>query len=530
MVRVCLGAQHTVTSLVEDERDMRLRQFSTNLMRSLTTAHSQRVASLYLITFSLFILVGAAAALALQLELWSPASTLFSGQLFGRLLTQHGLVMTFVVLIPLIPGVFGNLLLPSAAGARDMAMQRTNVISWVMHLLGATAIMVAVQLGAYDFGWTMKMPLEATGTFQLLVAGLCLVAVSTFLMNLVIVRTILSRKHRAMPLSQLPVLAWFFLVGSLVIMIVSPIRFLALTLLSLHPLGYTPLFSLLDADGIIRYQHLFWAYAGPATFAATLPAIGITFETLSACAGTHLFARRAVIVAGVALGPLSLVAWGQHLLTATDSETLAMTGSLFSLLTAVPTSLILLSWLVMLSRTKRWRSVPILITWLQTLIVALGSFVGIVLAIPSTGLTLHNSYLATGHLHLIALGLVLLSFLASLFHWWPIVLQRPVPRAAGQAVAMTIVVGIITTYFPMLFNGLKGLPSAVTIYPDRFQAMHMVSTCGTVILMVGLVGATWLFARIVLGMKPSSGVVTPAEEGEISYLHAEPLRIQGESR
>ncbi len=509
---------------------MRLRQFSTNLIGSLMTAHSQRIASLYLVSFSLFVLVGAAAALVLQMELWSPTSALFSGQLFGQLLTQHGMVMTFVVLIPLVPAVFGNLLLPSAVGAHDMAMPRTNVISWVMHLIGAAAIIVAVQLGAYDSGWTMKMPSDATGTFQLLVAGLCLVAVSTFLMNLVIVRTILSRKRRAMPLSQLPVLAWFFLVGSLVIIVVSPMRFVALILLSLHPLGYTPLFSLLDADGIIRYQHLFWAYSGPATFAAILPAIGITFETLSACGGTPLFARRAVIAAGVALGPLSLVAWGEHLLTATGSETLAMTGSLFSLLTAVPMSSILLSWLVMLSRAKRWRSVPILITWLQTIVVALGCLVGIALAIPSTGITLHNSYLATGHLHLIALGLVLLSFLASLFHWWPIVLQKPIPRAAGQAVAMTIVVGIITTYFPMLFSGLKGLPSALTVYPDRFQTMHMVSTCGSVILMVGLIGATWLFARTVLGVRSPSDVGTPAEEGEISYFRTESLRIQGESR
>lgn len=509
---------------------MDMRQSGKSLVDWLNTADSQRVASLYLLTFGLFTLVGVAAAMAMQFELWNAPSTLFSSQLFGHLLTQHGMVMTFVVLIPLIPAVIGNLILPSAVGAGDMAMRRLNMAGWFMHLLGAIAIVVAVELGAYDTGWTMKMPPGTSGIFQLLIAGLCLVAVSTFIVNLVVARTILSQKYRTLPLSQLPVLAWFFMVGSLVVLIVSPIRLFTLTLLAWHQFGYTPVFLLLEADGIVRYQHLFWAYAGPATYAAILPAIGITFEILSAHTSAPLFARRAVIAAGVILGQLSLVSWGQHLLVASDSESWALAGSLFSLLSAVPTSLILLSWLIMLSRARTWRSVPILITWLQTMFIALGGLAAIALAIPSTGLAFHNSYLTAGHLHFVALGGVFLSFLAGLFHWWPVILQRRISLTAGRAVVIAIVFGIMTTYFPMLINGLGGSPKALNVYPNQFETMHMVSTGGAVILMAGFLGAIWLFARSVLGVRSPTYSVMSDTEGEISYFNAQAPHMQDESR
>ncbi|MEW6051734.1 MAG: cbb3-type cytochrome c oxidase subunit I [Candidatus Zixiibacteriota bacterium] len=508
---------------------MQLRQSGKNLVNWLITANSQRVALLYLLTFGAFVLVGASAALVMQLELWGASSTLFSGQFFGHILTQHGVVMTFVVLIPLIPAVIGNFVLPSAVGARDMAMPRWNMVGWIVHLLGSTAVVVAVELGAYDTGWTMTIPSVATGTYQLLIAGLFFVAASTLIVNCVVARTILSRKHRTLPMSKLPILAWFFLVSSLVVLIVSPIRLFTLTMLSSQHFGLTPVFSLLEGDGIIQYQHLFWAYAGPATSATLLPALGITFEVLAARTGTVLFARRALIVAGIMLGQFSLIAWGRHLLVTTDSEPLALAGSLFSLLTVVPISLILLSWFIMLSRVRSWKSVPILITGLQTIFVVIGGFAGIMLAIPSTGLMLHDSYTTTGHLHLIALGLVFLSFLTGLFHWWPVIMQRTISPRAGRAVAICIVIGIMTTYFPMLVNGLGGLPKALSVYPAQFEMMHKVSTAGAVVLMTGLLGAIWLLARSTLGGVSRPHEVVPDAVGEFAYANVPTPRIQEEA-
>lgn len=496
---------------------MHVRKSGQKFINWLRSANSRTIASLYLLTFGPFIFVGAAAALGMQVELWGASSTIFSGQLFGHMLTQHGMVMTFIVLIPLIPAVIGNFILPSAVGANDMAMRRWNLAAWIMHLFGAIAIILSVELGAYDTGWTMTIPPGTSALFQLLLSGLLLVAVSTLIMNLIIARTVLSRRYRTMPMSQLPVLAWFFLVGSLVLIVVSPIRIFTLTLQSLQQYGFTSQLSLADADGIILYQRLFWAYAGPATYAAILPAMGITFEILVARTGTVMFSRRLVILAGIILGQLSLISWGRHLLVTTGSEPFALAGSLFSLLTVVPTSLILLSWIVMLSRVKDWTSAPILITVLQTFLVVLGGLAGIILAIPATGMILHDSYVASGHLHFVALGLVFLSLMSGLFHWWPVIMQRRIPPIHGRTVTVALVVGIITTYFPMLTNGLGGLPKALNVYPVQFETLHMVSTVGAVILMLGLLGAIWLLARSVMGGRVTSQSERSNDEGEIIY-------------
>lgn len=506
---------------------MHVKKSGQKFINWLRSANSRTIASLYLLTFGPFIFVGAAAALGMQLELWGASSTIFSGQLFGHMLTQHGMVMTFIVLIPLIPAVIGNFILPSAVGAMDMAGRGWNLAAWMMHLIGAIAIILAVELGAYDTGWTMTMPPGTSRLFQLLLMGLLLVAVSTLIMNLIVARTILSRKYRTSPMSQLPVMAWFFLVGSLVLIVVSPIRIFTLTLQSLQQFGFPLHLSLADADGIIQYQRLFWAYAGPAMSAVILPALGITFEVLTARTGTVLFSRRLVILAGVILGQLSLISWGRHLLVSTGSESLALAGSLFSLLAVIPASIILLSWIVMLSRVREWKSAPILITALQVVLVGLGGLAGIMLAIPATGLTLLNSYVTSGHLHFVALGLVFLSVMSGLFHWWPIIMRRPISPVQERLVAVALVVGIITTYLPMLINGLGGSPKSLNVYPVQFQTMHMVSTVGAVILMVGLLGAIWLFARSVFGGKAPLAPDISNDEGEIRYHHAlAPTRLE----
>ena len=209
---------------------MQVRKFGQKFINWLRSANSRTIASLYLLTFGPFIFIGAAAALGMQVELWGASSTIFSGQLFGHMLTQHGMVMTFIVLIPLIPAVMGNFILPSAVGANDMAMRRWNLAAWIMHLFGAIAIIISVELGAYDTGWTMTIPPGTSVLFQMLLSGLLLVAASTLIMNLIISWTTLSRRYRTIPMSQLPVLAWFFLVGSLVLIVRSPIRFCTLTL------------------------------------------------------------------------------------------------------------------------------------------------------------------------------------------------------------------------------------------------------------------------------------------------------------
>ena len=248
----------------------------SNLVRFrwLATADSARLARLYLLTFAFFAVSGTIAALVIQLELGDTSSRVVGSHRFGQLLTHHGLVMAFVILFPLIPAVLGQIALPRAVGAAGLAGPAWNRAAWAMHLTGGAAVIAAVELGAYDGGWTMLMPAVDAALFVILTVGLLLVAVATLIINWSVAATILSKRYRAVPMAGISVLAWFFLIGALVMILVSPIRCFTLIVQTLQQVGLTDFFSPDNPESITRYQRLFWAYTGTAVAATIIPAIG----------------------------------------------------------------------------------------------------------------------------------------------------------------------------------------------------------------------------------------------------------------
>ena len=89
----------------------------------LTTDH-KRIALLYLISITFFFFIGGFFALLIRLELLTPAGDLVQADTYNKLFTMHGMVMVFFFLIPSIPAVLGNFLVPMMIGAKDLAFPR----------------------------------------------------------------------------------------------------------------------------------------------------------------------------------------------------------------------------------------------------------------------------------------------------------------------------------------------------------------------------------------------------------------------
>ena len=68
--------------------------------------------------------------------LLTPAGDLVSADTYNKLFTMHGVVMVFFFLIPSIPAVLGNFLLPMMIGAKDLAFPRLNLLSWYLYMVG----------------------------------------------------------------------------------------------------------------------------------------------------------------------------------------------------------------------------------------------------------------------------------------------------------------------------------------------------------------------------------------------------------
>jgi len=123
----------------------------------LTTDH-KRIAILYLVPVTLMFFIGALAIGIDRLNLLTPDGRLLSADSYNKFFTIHGVIMVFFFLVPVIPTVLGDFLLPMMIGAKDLAFPRINLLSWYLFMLGAAWTLFAVWFGGVDTGWTFYTP------------------------------------------------------------------------------------------------------------------------------------------------------------------------------------------------------------------------------------------------------------------------------------------------------------------------------------------------------------------------------------
>jgi cytochrome c oxidase subunit 1 len=151
---------------------------------------------------------------------------------------------------------------------------------------------------------------------------------------------------------------------------------------------------------------------------------------------------------------------------------------------------------------------------------------GLALAFPALGSYLRGTYFTVGQLHLLGLGIVLTSFLAGLFHWYSTWWNRSLSTKLGPIVALTLVLGLILSFVPMLILGSQGLPKALRTYGSQFEALHLLSSIGSLLL-----AGSILFGIAVLIWNAYRGeAIGNAAElrdgGEFSYRNMSPTGAQ----
>src|SRR5918912_716846 len=150
-----------MSTLVETPREQ-LRENYLNVDHGrkswLFTTDHKRIAILYLISITAMFFVGGFFAVLMRLELMTPRGDLVESDTYNKLFTMHGVVMIFFFLIPSIPAVLGNFLVPLMIGARDLAFPRLNLLSWYIYILGGLFTFATLVFGGVDTGWTFYTP------------------------------------------------------------------------------------------------------------------------------------------------------------------------------------------------------------------------------------------------------------------------------------------------------------------------------------------------------------------------------------
>src|SRR4029453_8707911 len=163
----------------------------------LLTRDHKRIALLYLFSITAFFFLGGFFALMIRVELLTPAADLVEPDTYNKLFTMHGVVMVFFFLIPSIPAVLGNFLIPIMIGAKDLAFPR-------IYVLGGLFTLVAAVSGGIDTGWTFYAPYSTTASNSNVImagVGIFITGFSSILTGLNFIVTV----HRM----RAPGLTWF---------------------------------------------------------------------------------------------------------------------------------------------------------------------------------------------------------------------------------------------------------------------------------------------------------------------------------
>src|SRR5215204_4896979 len=202
----------------------------------LTTDH-KRIAILYMITVTLFFFVGGAAAVLFRLELMTPKGDLVLAETYNKLFTLHGVVLVWFFLIPSIPTVLGNFLLPMMIGARDMAFPKLNLASWYILIAGGMVVVWSIVAGGVDTGWTFYTPYSSTyaNTKVILMAvGVFISGFSSILTGLNFLVTTHTMRAPGMTWFRLPLFVWAIYATSLIFVLATPVLAITLMLIGLE--------------------------------------------------------------------------------------------------------------------------------------------------------------------------------------------------------------------------------------------------------------------------------------------------------
>jgi cytochrome c oxidase subunit 1 len=455
----------------------------------LLTLDHKRIALLYLVTVSFFFLLGGVYAVLIRLELLTPPGDLVSSQTYNKLFTQHGVIMVFFFLIPSIPTVFGNFLIPLMIGAKDLAFPRLNLLSYYLYLAGGLLAVFAMLAGGVDTGWTFYPPYSShySHTYvTLTAAGIFVTGFSSILTGLNFMVTIHTMRAPGMTWFRLPLFVWAHYATSLVQVVATPVLAVTLVALAFERLAGVGIFDARLGGDPVLFQHMFWFYSHPAVYIMILPAQGVVSELIATFSRKNIFGYRFVAFASIAIAVFGFLVWGHHMFVSGQSIYAATIFSFLSYAVSVPSAIKVFNWSMTLIRGSISYDAPMLYALGFLGLFILGGMTGLFLAAMGVDVHVHDTYFVVAHFHYIMVGGTLLAYMGALHFWWPKMFGRMYPEAWARFAALIIFLGFNLTFFPQFLLGYLGMPRRYHTYPPEFQVLHVLSSAGASILGVGL--------------------------------------------
>ncbi len=472
----------------------------------LLTKDHKRIAIMYLITISMFFMAGGLYASAIRLELLTPETDLLTSATYNKVFTQHGILMIFFFLIPSIPAVLGNFLLPIMIGAKDLALPRINLLSLYIYWIGGALTVFALLQGGVDTGWTFYTPYSTTFSNSYVMAvglGIFINGFSSILTGLNFIVTVHTMRAPGMTWFRLPLFVWAQYATSLVMILGTPVIAITVLLLAIERTVGVGIFDPAIGGDPILFQHLFWFYSHPAVYIMILPGMGVISELISNFSRKKIFGYEFIAFSSIAIAVFGFLVWGHHMFVSGQSIYAGMVFSFLTMVVAVPSAIKMFNWTATLYKGSISYDTPMLYAIGFMGLFLIGGLTGLFLG--AIGLTVHltDTYFVVAHFHYVMVGGQVIAYLGGIHYWWPKMTGRMYSEFWGKISAMLVFIGFNLTFFPQFIVGYQGMPRRYASYPAEFQVLNIFSTAGASVLGVGLVMPVIYLGASLINGKPA---------------------------
>lgn len=457
----------------------------------LTTVDHKRIGIMYMITVMLFFLIGGIFALLIRTELIAPGQTIMTAETYTRVMTYHGAVMVFLVIIPGIPAFLGNFFLPMQIGAKDVAFPKLNLASWYCLIAGATVALSSLFFGGADTGWTFYTPysIQLRPAVVLMVMGAFIAGFSSILTGLNFVATVHKLRAPGMTMNRIPLFVWALYSTAIIQILATPVLAITLVLLAMENIFQIGFFDPALGGDPVLFQHFFWFYSHPAVYIMILPAFGVISELIATFSRKTIFGYTAIAYSSLAIAAVSFFVWGHHMFVSGQSEVAGLIFSFLTMLVGVPTAIKLFNWLATLYKGSINLASPMLFALGFMFIFTIGGVTGIFLATIATDVHFHDTYFVVAHFHYVMVGGTLMALMGGIYYWFPKMFGKMCKDSWARISFVFIFIGFNVTFFPQFVLGSLGMPRRYFDYLPAYTHLNQVSTIGSYLIGFGFVVA-----------------------------------------
>lgn len=462
--------------------------------RYLFSTDHKVIAKQFMVTSFIFLFIGGAFALMIRWQLaypgrpipvvgsllpgtWvtEPGSGVITPEFFAQLLTMHGSIMIFFVIIPLAVGMFGNFCIPLMIGTNDMALPRLNM--WSFWLLPPAGLIILTGFftpsGYAAAGWTSYPPLAAqtgypvftfTGQTLWLIA-VFLVGFSSIMGGVNYITTVLNKRAKGMRLFDMPLTVWAIFITAILAVLGTPVLASGLAMLFFDNFLHTSFFlpdNLVTSSKYfgggqpVLFQHVFWFYSHPAVYIMLVPLMGVVSDVISTFSRKPIFGYKAMIFAIASIGGLGFIVWGHHMFQSGMNPLLGTTFMLSTIVIAVPSAIKVFNWLGTLWRGDIHYSAAMYSALAFVSMFIIGGLSGVFMASAPVDIYIHDTYFIVAHIHYVLFGGSLFGIFAGVYYWFPKMFGKMLSETWGRRHLFWTFIGFNVCFFPMHVLGLGG--------------------------------------------------------------------------